>query len=75
MTENLVSGPILARFVPNLVPQISLVGFNLLDVGNSCKLSLYDISRKTNEPTWENNKKPSFEPDFGPNLVPKDFFL
>ena len=32
-----------------------------------CKLSLYPISSKTNEPNlkkWQ--KKPSFEPDFGP---------
>ena len=24
--------------------------------------------------TWENDQKPSFEPDFGPNLGPQNFF-
>ena len=38
----------------------------LLEIGHCCKLSLYAISRKTNEPTWENGKKQSFEPDFSP---------
>ena len=33
---------------------------------HSCKLSLYTISRKTNEPNRENGKKPSFGSDFDP---------
>ena len=50
----------------------------LLEIGHCCKLSLYAISRKTNEPTWENGKKQSFEPDFSPfdpNSDPQSFFF
>ena len=49
----------------------------LLEIGHCCKLSLYAISRKTNEPTWENGKKQSFEHDFSPfdpNSDPQFFF-
>ena len=45
----------------------------LLDVKHCCKLSLYAISRKTDESNLKNGKKPSFGPDFGlfgPNLGP-----
>ena len=45
----------------------------LLEVKHCCKLSLYAISRKTNESNLKNGEKPSFGPDFGlfgPNLGP-----
>ena len=48
----------------------------LPDVIHCCKLSMYAISRKTNNQKWENGKKPSFRPDFGhfgPNMAPKLF--
>ena len=38
----------------------------LLDVEHCCKLSLYGISKKTNESKLKNGKKPSFRSDFGP---------
>ena len=40
-------------------------GLPLLVVRHCSKLSLYTISRKTNEPNWGNDKKPSFGPNFG----------
>ena len=44
---------------------------HLLDVAHCCKLSLYVISRKTNESNLR--KWPDFNP-FGQNLGPKNFF-
>ena len=41
----------------------------LLDVRYFSKLSFYAISMNTNKPNLRNwQKKPSFRPDFGPNL-------
>ena len=43
-----------------------------------CKLSLYAISKKTNEPNLRKWEKPSFGPDFhpfGPNLSCQIFFF
>ena len=43
----------------------------LLDVKHYCQLSLYTISRKTNEPNLrKQQKKPSFKPDVGPFGLP-----
>ena len=55
MPKNLVSGPILA---PLALKKKLLWILPLPDAGNYCKLSLYAVSRKTNEPnqTWENCK-------------------
>ena len=66
MAKNLVSGLILARFGQNLVPNIISWILSLLDVIYCCNISLYAISRKTNEPTLKNGKKPSFGSDFDP---------
>ena len=38
----------------------------LLDVRHCCKLSLYVIARKTNEPNLRKWQKTSFGPNFGP---------
>ena len=60
-------------------PKFSSWVLPLLDVIHCCKLSLYPISRKTNEPNLRKSQKnpPSFCPEFspfGPNLGPKFFF-
>ena len=47
MAKNLILGQILTHFAPNLVLKNFLL---LLDVIHCCKLSLYAISRKTNNP-------------------------
>ena len=49
---------------------------SLLDVFHCCKLSLYALSRKTNEPNLRKWQKPSVKTEFGPfspNLGPKKF--
>ena len=78
MAKNLVSGPILARFGPNLVPQIFLWVLPLLDVMHCCKLSLYAISRKNNAQTLSKWKKTYFSglilASLAENLGPKNFF-
>ena len=49
MAKNLVLGPNLFRFGPNLVPKLFLWLLPLLDIILCCKLSsLYAILRKTN---------------------------
>ena len=58
--------PDFGPFTPNLVLKFFLLILPLLDVRNCCKLSLYAISRKTNEPNLGNSKKLSFGPHFGP---------
>ena len=57
MAENLVLGPILARSCPNLVPKVFLSITSLLDVISCCKLSLYAISRKTNQQNLRKRQK------------------
>ena len=50
----------------------------LLDVRHCCKLPLYAIPRKTNEPNLRKQQKPNFRPNFGgfgTNLGPKKFFV
>ena len=77
--KNLVLGLILACFGPNLVPKICFGVFYLLQIleivaSYHCML----FQGKLMNLTWENYKKPSFGPGFGPfgpNLVPKIFFL
>ena len=74
--KNLIFDPILACSGPNLVPQNFFKGFASARC-YCCKLSFYAISRKTNEPNWENARKPSFGSNFGPfgqNLGPKFLF-
>ena len=56
MTKNLVSGPILDPLVQIRVPFFSWI-LSLLDIRHCCKLSLYAISRKTNEANMRKWKK------------------
>ena len=67
MTKNLILGPIFVHLVEIWTPFFFFFfqGLPLLVVRHCSKLSLYTISRKTNEPNWENDKKPSFGPNFG----------
>ena len=60
MAKNLVSGTILALLTQIWIPKFFLWIWPLLDVRHCCKLSLYAIARKTNEPNLRNGKKPSF---------------
>ena len=78
MVKNLVSGLILAQIWAQKVFSWALP---LLDITYCCKLSLYDCCKLSLQfqeelmnQIWENGKKPSFRNDFGPNLVPKNFF-
>ena len=67
----------MADFGPNLVSKIFLGGgggLPLLDVIHCFKLSLYAISKKTNEPNLRNDKKTIFGDDFHSNLFPKKIF-
>ena len=74
MAKNLVSGLILDPLHQIWSPNFFLLILPLLDVRNCCKLSLYAISRKTNEPNLGNSKKLSFGPHFGPNSGHQIFF-
>ena len=65
MVKNLVLSPILACFNQNLVPKIFLWVSHLLDVMDCCKLSLYAISRKINEPNLRKWLKTLFGPHLG----------
>ena len=59
--KKLISGQILAPFGPNVGPKSFFSGIlPLLDVRHCCKLSLYPISRKTNEPNLRKWQKTSF---------------
>ena len=53
-------GPNFGPFHPILVPKNFLRVLPLLDVIHCCKLSLYEISRKTNEPNLRKWQKTSF---------------
>ena len=78
MVKNLVSDPILAHFGPNLVPKIFLWFLTLLDIMHCCRLSLYIISRKTNETNLRKWQKPyQFQAQFWPVLAlfRSQFFL
>ena len=66
MAKYLIWDPILAHFGPNLFPKIFLWVLPLLHVRNCCKLSLYVISRKTNEPNLKKWKKKKFWAWFWP---------
>ena len=68
-------GPDFSPFWPKFGPQkfFSWV-LPLLDVIHCCKLSLYAISRKSNEPNLRKWKEPSFGPDFVP-FGPQNFFV
>ena len=66
-------GPNFGQFDPDLGPEIFSWILPLLVVRHCCNLSLYAISRKTNEPNlrkWQKN--PNFRPKFG---SPKFFSL
>ena len=78
MAENLVSGPILSPLVHIWASKHFLRMLPLLDVRHWCKLLLYAILRKTNEPnlrkwlkTWFWVQFRLIWPKFGP---PKFFF-
>ena len=73
------------NFVPDFGLSLSKFGpqnffswvLPLLDVIHCCKLSLYAISKKTNEPNMRKWQKPIFTPNFGPfdpNLGPQISF-
>ena len=67
----------MADFGPNLVSKIFFGGgggLPLLDFIHCFKLSLYAISKKTNEPNLRNDKKTIFGDDFHSNLFPKKIF-
>ena len=70
MAKNLIVGLILTCFGPNLVPKIFLRVLLLLDVINCCKLSLYAISRKTNDPNLKKWQKTQIHAQLRP-LWPK----
>ena len=57
MTKNPVSGPILVFFGLNFIPKNFLWVLPLLYIMQCCKLSLYAISRKINEPNWKKMAK------------------
>ena len=58
MAKEQILGLNLARFDPSLVPKFFFI--------HCCKLLLYVISRKTNEPNLRKWRKTNFGPDFGP---------
>ena len=70
LVPDLILGPLAQIFFSWILLQ--------LDLRHCCKLSLYSISRKRNEPTWGNGQKPSFGPEFvpfWPKFGPKTFFV
>ena len=77
MTKNLVSGPSLARFGPNLVTKNVFGEFYhylMFDIDASYYPMQFQGKIKTQ--TWENGKKPIFRPDFVSfgTFGPKTFF-
>ena len=79
MVKNLVSGPILILLAQIWTPKLFFSWIlTLLDVRNCWKLSMYVVSRKTNEANFKKwQKKPSFGPNFSPfgwNLGHQTFF-
>ena len=69
--KSLILGLILTHFGPNLVTKVfSLWALPLLDVIYCCSLTLYAISRKTNEPDLRKWQKIKFLARFWP-LWPK----
>ena len=78
MVKNLVSSPILAPFVPNFAPQNFFCEFylyHMLDIVGSYQCMQFQ-GTLINQSS-ENDKKPSFRPDFGPfgkHLGPKNCF-
>ena len=70
-----VSGPTLALLAQIWAQKNFLWILPVLDVRHCCKLSLHAISSKNNKPNLRKwGKKPSFGPNFGPNLVHEIFF-
>ena len=59
------------NFIPNLGLQFFFMSLPLPDVRDCCKLSIYAISRKSNEP---NLRKWTSFGSLGPNLNPKNYF-
>ena len=73
MAKTLILGPILAK---TWAPKFFSWFLSVLDVRHCCKLSLYAISRKTNDPKLRKWRKTHFEHDLGslgPNLCTKNF--
>ena len=60
MVKKLISDPILARLVQIWAPKIFSYVLPLPDVRHCCKLSLYAISKKTNDPNSRKWQKTSF---------------
>ena len=71
MPKKLIAGQILTQI---LVPNFFFVGFILLDVRHCCKLSLYAISRKTNNRKWRKNLVLVLTYDSGPKFEMPFFF-
>ena len=73
MVKNLVSRPILAPLDQIPRPsQIFFVDFTSDIVGS---YHCMQFQGKIMNQTWENSKKPSFGPEFGPNLGHRFFFF
>ena len=66
MLKILVSGPILAPLVQIWVFQSASMDFNSLDVRHFEKYHSIQFQGKLMNQNWENSRKPSFMPDFGP---------
>ena len=67
MAKNLVSGQILAPLAQIWTPNIFFANFT--STRSICIVASYHCIQfqvKLMNQTWENGKKPSFEPDFGP---------
>ena len=75
-SKKLISGPILACLTQIWAQKLFSWILSPLDVRHCCKLSLYAISKKTNEPNLRRWQKPSFAPPpFGLNLDHQFFFF
>ena len=78
MTKNLVLGPILVPLSEMLAQKIFSWILPLLHARHYCKLSLYAISRKTNEPNLMKLMDQTNEPlcpKFGPKMFFREFYL
>ena len=68
--------PNFSHFLSKFSPQIFFSWVSpLLEVRNSCGLSLYAISTKKVNQMWKNSEKTSFRPNFGQNFSSKKFLF
>ena len=75
MAKNLVLAPILASLVQIWAPKFfyGLYLHYMSEIVASYHCTQFQ--GKLLHQTWENDRKPSFWPNFGPNLVPKNLFV